>query len=345
MEKKEEKMPSFTFLSGVLFGGFSASASSFDNGYGGIAWEDTWTLEKISDFENVDHKAAFDGWKVKFGKTYTDISEESHRFLVFLDNWKKINDHNLDGNSNYTMRLNQFGDLTSDEFRYQVHGHTGSCIQKRKDSNKKRKWKKEKNVKVPSSIDWTDYNGTSYVTPVKNQGDCGSCWAFSTTGSIESRYAIAKGELNSLSEQQLVDCSGSYGNAGCDGGLMDNAFRYVIATGGLCSESEYAYTGEDGTCQSASCGTYYDAISNYADVTSDSEPSLEAAVAQGPVSIAIEADQYAFQVKSWMKVFCFLFSLFSFVFSVSFLFFFSFVFFCARIMVFFCFLFFLFVYL
>ena len=279
-----------------MFGGFSASPS-----YGGIASEDTWTLEKISDFENVDHKAAFDGWKSRFDKTYSDISEESHRFLVFLENWKKINDHNMDGNATYTMRLNQFGDLTSDEFRYEVHGHLGSCM-KYKDGAKKRtsavlKEEELGNVEAPSSIDWTNYNGYTYVTPVKNQGSCGSCWSFSTTGAIESRYAIKTGYLNSLSEQQLIDCSDSYGNAGCDGGIMQDGFEYVIASGGLCSESEYSYTASDGTCRSSSCGTKYDAISSYANVATESVSSLEAAVAAGPVSIAIEADQYAFQVK------------------------------------------------
>merc|ERR1712025_1532707 len=146
---------------------------------------------------------------------------------------------------------------------------------------------------APSSVDWTNVDGKSYVTPVKNQGQCGSCWAFSTTGSIEARTAIKNGQtggaITSLSEQQLV---------GCSGGLMDNAFKYVEASGGLCSESEYAYTGRDGTCKSSSCGTFYDPISSYSDVTADSATSLEAAVAAGPVSIAIEADQSAFQFYS-----------------------------------------------
>merc|ERR1719245_2972552 len=157
-------------------------------------------------------------------------------------------------------------------------------------------------VEAPSSVDWTNVNGKSYVTPVKNQGQCGSCWAFSTTGSIEARTAIKNGQTDgdivTLSEQQLVDCSGSYGNEGCNGGLMDNAFKYVEASGGLCSESEYAYTARDGQCKSSTCGTKYDPISSYSDVTSDSMTSLEAAVAEGPVSIAIEADQSAFQFYS-----------------------------------------------
>ena len=194
-------------------------------------------------------------------------------------------------------------DLEGDEFRYKVHGHGESCmkyadrpIYSRVEMLKRRK--ELSSLSVPDSIDWTDYNGESYVTPVKNQGDCGSCWAFSTTGSIESRYAISKGTLNSLSEQQLVDCSGSYGNDGCDGGLMDYAFEYVIANGGLCSETDYPYTGEDGTCDSSSCGTLLNPITSYTDVTSESEPSLESAVADGPVSVAIEADQFAFQFYS-----------------------------------------------
>merc|ERR1719410_2696502 len=138
-------------------------------------------------------------------------------------------------------------------------------------------------VEAPASIDWTNNNG-NYVTPVKNQGQCGSCWAFSTTGSIEARTAIKNGQTDSaivpLSEQQLVDCSGSYGNEGCNGGLMDNAFKYVEASGGLCSEKEYPYTAKDGTCQSSKCGTKYAPITSYSDVTTDDVAQLEAAVAE-----------------------------------------------------------------
>eukprot|EP00488_Nonionellina_sp_1-RS-2012_P001320 TRINITY_DN211_c0_g1_i2.p1 TRINITY_DN211_c0_g1~~TRINITY_DN211_c0_g1_i2.p1 ORF type:complete len:210 (-),score=77.48 TRINITY_DN211_c0_g1_i2:52-681(-) len=160
----------------------------------------------------------------------------------------------------------------------------------------------KRKLSAPDSIDWTDVDGKSYVSAVKNQGSCGSCWAFSTTGSIESRTAIKNQQTGdaivTLSEQQLVDCSKSYGNDGCEGGLMDYAFKYVEATGGLCSEDEYEYTGKDGTCQASQCTTLYDPIGSYSDVTADSETSLEAAVAAGPVSIAIEADQSAFQFYS-----------------------------------------------
>jgi len=154
---------------------------------------------------------------------------------------------------------------------------------------------KKANPQVPASVNWT---AQGVVTPVKNQGDCGSCWAFSTTGSIECNYAIATGQLNSLSEQQLVDCSYSEGNEGCDGGLMDYAFQYVMTEGGLCTEAEYPYLGVDGTCQAASCGTLYDPITTYTNVVSDNENDLEIAAAAGCVSVAIEADQYAFQYYS-----------------------------------------------
>jgi len=148
---------------------------------------------------------------------------------------------------------------------------------------------------VASSVDWVTKGA---VTPVKNQGQCGSCWAFSTTGATEGAYAIATGKLLSFSEQELVDCAGSYGNQGCNGGLMDNGFKYLVSKGDAL-ESEYGYTGKSGSACSASKSSSpalaAGRVTSFHDVTPDSIPQMEAAVSQGPVSVAIEADQSGFQ--------------------------------------------------
>merc|ERR1711897_88164 len=136
------------------------------------------------------------------------------------------------------------------------------------------------------------------VTPVKNQAQCGSCWAFATTGSLECDYSIQKGKLNSLSEQELVDCSGSYRNYGCNGGWWYDAYKYVEAEGGLCSESEYPYTARDGTCKDKTCGTKYNPISGAVKVTPDSDTALQNAEAVGCNAVGIEADQSSFQYYS-----------------------------------------------
>jgi len=142
------------------------------------------------------------------------------------------------------------------------------------------------------SLDWSTKGA---VTGVKDQGSCGSCWAFSTTGSMEGTIFLLKGHLTSLSEQQLVDCAGSYGNAGCNGGLMDNAFKYAEKNG-LCTEAAYPYTARDGTCKSSSCTASADTkISNYKDVAHN-ENALGSSVDITPISVAIEADQSGFQL-------------------------------------------------
>jgi len=148
--------------------------------------------------------------------------------------------------------------------------------------------------RIPTSFDWRNA-APAVVTPVKNQQQCGSCWAFSTTGSVEGNVFIKSGKLISLSEQQLVDCSQAQGNQGCEGGLMDQAFQYIISNNGITSEANYAYTAMDGTCNTTAAAQVVSTITGYTDVTSGSESALIAAVAQGPVSVAIEADQACFQ--------------------------------------------------
>merc|ERR1712013_424701 len=250
----------------------------------------------MGNWDALDHVAAFESWKTEFAKTYADNAIESKAFLTFLDNWRAVNEFNM-ANHSYSLLLNQFADLSGEDFKIYVHGHSGSCIQR--EHERARIPEAAPSNSTPDAIDWTNIGGKSYVTPVKNQGQCGSCWAFSATGSLESRSAIKSnttdGDITTISEQELVDCSGSFGNQGCNGGLMDDAFKYIQKEQGLCSEAEYPYVGKDGTCSASSCATRYDAISSFSDVKADSFASMEEAVAAGPVSIAIEANQLSFQ--------------------------------------------------
>jgi C1A family cysteine protease len=194
-------------------------------------------------------------------------------------------------NLTYTVELNFFADLTSAEFKATYLGY--------KPELRRAKPQTLGELKAPATypngaLDWTTMGA---VTPVKNQGQCGSCWAFSTTGNMEGTIAILHGQLTSLSEQQLVDCSWSYGNLGCSGGLMDNAFKYAEANG-LCTEAAYPYTAKDGTCQSSKCSaSAYTHLKSYTDVQHN-ENALGASVDIEPVSVAIEADQPAFQMYS-----------------------------------------------
>jgi C1A family cysteine protease len=153
---------------------------------------------------------------------------------------------------------------------------------------------------VPASVDWTTETGV--VTAVKDQGNCGSCWSFSATGALEGAYAQVYAQSASwtgFSEQELVSCN-TVTDHGCNGGLMDRAFSYVERNDGLCSEAEYPYTsgttGQDGTCNDSKCtkDTKLN-IASHTDVQTNSDSALMSALAQQPVSVAIQANQPAFQ--------------------------------------------------
>jgi C1A family cysteine protease len=276
-------MKSLLFLGAALFAG---------NALKDMDWR---TEFKNEDLKDLDTHAVFESWHKYFERNYPTEVEEAHRYAIWLENLNRIGDYNS-RNLTFTLRLNQFGDLTGDEFRLKVHGTTGSCLSpngKRREPIKQQK--SEPNLNIPASVDWTTQG---VVTPVKNQGDCGSCWAFSTTGSMECDYAIKTGQLISLSEQQLVDCSSSYGNDGCNGGWYYYAWEYAVADGGLCTEAAYPYVGVQQACKAASCGPKYDPPKTYSKVTADDAQALMNSAAVGCVSVAIEANQFAFQYYS-----------------------------------------------
>lgn len=227
----------------------------------------------------------FTAFMKQYNKAYSH-AEFSGRFNQFKANVETIRLHNTLANASYTMGLNEFADLSFEEFKSKYYGY--NKIEREFDRSKNLHQEVEA---APTSIDWRTEGA---VTPIKDQGQCGSCWAFSTTGSIEGAWQIKGNTLVSLSEQQLVDCSDAYGNQGCNGGLMDSAFKYVIANKGLCTEASYPYKAVDGTCQKT-C-TKVVTISSYKDVAANSESALLNAVGTiGPVSVAIEADQSGFQ--------------------------------------------------
>ena len=220
----------------------------------------------------------FLNFKKEYGKLYSSTEEHNYRFAVFNENLEKIALHNAK-NLPWTLGVNQFADISEEEFLHKFCG----CA---RDPNARMRRVTPVFGDAPEAIDWREKGA---VTPVKNQASCGSCWAFSSTGTVEGAYFVHSGELISLSEQQLVDCATvpKYENEGCNGGWPWSALDYVKDKG-LCTEEDYPYHAKDEECKDNKCKIAVQAAGRIILPQMD-EKSLENAVAMHPVSIVLDA--------------------------------------------------------
>jgi C1A family cysteine protease len=224
----------------------------------------------------------FQRFKAQFNKTYATSAEEDTRFHIFKNNLNIIAAQNAK-DPHAVYGVTKFADLSPQEFKDTYLMHVERTIVSAPVAKVTR-------TNLPSSFDWSSKGD---VTPVKNQGQCGSCWDFSATETIESVCAIAGYPLNQLSEQQILDCDTS--DSGCDGGWPYNAFQYVISAGGMDSESSYPYTAEDGSCQFNPANVECK-VASWQYVTQDKDENAMQSFlySNSPMSVCVDAETWQF---------------------------------------------------
>uniref|UniRef100_A0A023FWK4 Putative cathepsin l-like cysteine proteinase b n=1 Tax=Amblyomma parvum TaxID=251391 RepID=A0A023FWK4_AMBPA len=242
--------------------------------------------------------AEWSAFKALHGKEYQSETEEYYRMKIYMENRLRIARHNekyANNEVSYKLAMNEYGDLLHHEFVSTRNGFKRDYRSTPREGSLYIEPEGIEDKHLPKTVDWRKKGA---VTPVKNQGQCGSCWAFSTTGSLEGQHFRKSGKMVSLSEQNLVDCSTSFGNNGCEGGLMDNAFKYIKANKGIDTEQSYPYNGTDGTCHfnRSDVGA---TDTGFVDIPEGDEHLLKKAVATvGPISVAIDASHQSFQFYS-----------------------------------------------
>ncbi|CAI0434772.1 unnamed protein product [Linum tenue] len=266
----------------LLIATAAATAAARDFSIVGYSSDDLASTDKLIDL--------FESWMEKHSKIYESIEEKIQRFEIFKDNLFHIDDTNKKA-TNYWLGLNEFADLTHDEFKNNYLGLRPPPVTEKRVSVDE----EVEGGGIPKAVDWRKKGA---VTAVKNQGSCGSCWAFSTVAAVEGINQIVTGNLTALSEQELIDCDTGY-NSGCNGGLMDYAFSYIASSGGLHKEEDYPYVMEEGTCEmTKAADAAVVTITGYKDVPANNEQALLKALAGQPLSVAIDASGRDFQFYS-----------------------------------------------
>ncbi|KAM0960328.1 hypothetical protein ACFX2I_025297 [Malus domestica] len=252
------------------------------------AWSSQATSRSLQD---ASMYGRYEQWLARYGRVYNDVDEKETRFKIFKENVAFIESSNKDANKPYKLSVNQFSDLTNEEFKASRNGFKGhEC------STKTTSFKYENvTAALPATMDWRKKGA---VTPVKDQGQCGCCWAFSAVAATEGVTQLTTGKLISLSEQELVDCDTAGEDQGCEGGLMDDAFQFIQQNHGISTETNYPYNGVDGTCNTKKEAIIAAKITGFEDVPANSEKALLTAVAHQPVSVAIDASGSDFQFYS-----------------------------------------------
>jgi len=233
-------------------------------------------------FQEYEYKVSFADWMHVHEKMYT-ASEFAQRFQNFRNTMDYIEKTNADPSNTYTVGLNKFSDLSPEEFASIYLGSRFDATERLANAGEFVNY----TFADADNINWA---ARGAVTPPKDQGSCGSCWSFSTTGSVEGLNQIYTGSLISLSEQNLMDCSGGYGNQGCNGGWMDSAFKYIIANNGIEREANYPYEGKVGSCRFNAAYTGA-SMRSFQDVQAGNEGALQNANNVQPVSVAIDASK------------------------------------------------------
>uniref|UniRef100_M8B4D7 Oryzain alpha chain n=1 Tax=Aegilops tauschii TaxID=37682 RepID=M8B4D7_AEGTA len=230
-------------------------------------------------------------WMAEHGRVYNATGEGKRRFEVFRDNLRDIDQHNAAADAgvhSFRLGLNPFSDLTYEEFQSRYLGAQTKPQRERKLSVS---LQAEVNVELAESVDWRKKGA---VGPVKNQGSCSSAWAFAATATIEGINQIVTGDMIPLSAQELLDCTSRYGNDGCDGGLALHAFEFIIHNRGIASEEDYPYQASQNRCDPEKQKSRVVTIDGYENVPSNSEKSLQKAVANQPiVAMIMVSDSFA----------------------------------------------------